>query len=87
MKTQEVADLDGGSTLAEIYSMADSYTTAGCIPILFLGGFWAHRHVHAGIRLIPTPLILMKVPCAEELLGGGVPRALGSHMCDACISS
>jgi len=87
MKAQEVADLDEGSTLAEFYSMADSSTTAGCIPILFLGGFWAHRQLHAGIRLIPTPLRFMKLPCAGELLGGGVPGAPGSHMCDPCISS
>jgi len=43
MKTQEVADLCGGTTLAEFYSMADSSTTAGRIPILFLEGCWAHR--------------------------------------------
>jgi len=87
MKAQEVADLDGGSTLGEFYSMADSSTTAACIPIVFLGGFWAHRQLHACIRLIPTPVIFMKLPCLEELLGGGVPGAQGSHMCDACISS
>ena len=41
MKTQDVADLDGGSTLAEFYSMADYSTTAGVNPILFAGGCWA----------------------------------------------
>ena len=35
MKAQDIADLDGGSTLAEFYSMADYSTTAGCIPIQF----------------------------------------------------
>ena len=43
MKTQEVADLDGGSTLAEFYAMADYSTTAGCIPILFSGDCWTRR--------------------------------------------
>ena len=38
MKAQEVADLSGGSTLAEFYSMADSSTTISGIPILFAGG-------------------------------------------------
>ena len=80
MKAQEVADLSGGSTLADFYLMADSSTTTGCIPIPFAGGCWAHRQLHAGISLIPTPLIFMKLPCQEELLGGGgVPGACGSH--------
>ena len=38
MKTQRIAELDRGSTLAEFYSMADSSTTAGCIQNLFHGG-------------------------------------------------
>ena len=38
MKTQEVADLSGGSTLAEFYSMADSSTTVAGIPIRIAGG-------------------------------------------------
>ena len=54
MKTQEVADLCGGSTLAEFYSMADSSTTIRGIPILFAGGCWARRQLHAGIRYIPV---------------------------------
>ena len=41
MKTQDVADLSGGSTLAESYSMADSSTTAAGIPIRIAGGCWA----------------------------------------------
>ena len=38
MKIQEVADLSGGSTLAEFYSMADSSTTVAGIPIRIAGG-------------------------------------------------
>ena len=41
MKTQEVADLSGASTLAELYSMADSSTTVIGIPIWIAGGCWA----------------------------------------------
>ena len=41
MKTQEVADLSGGSTLAEFYSMADSSTTVAGILIRIAGGCWA----------------------------------------------
>ena len=41
MKTQEVAVLSGGSTLAEFYSMADSSTTVAGIPIRIAGGCWA----------------------------------------------
>ena len=69
MKTQEVqvADLDGGSTQAEFYSMADSSTTAGCIPIPFFGGCWAHRQLHAGIRYVPTPSKLMKLLSPPEV--------------------
>ena len=54
MKTQEVADLSGGSTLVEFYLMADSSTTTGCIPIQFAGGCWAPRQLHAGIRYVPN---------------------------------
>ena len=68
MRTQEVANLSEGSTLAEFYLMADSSTTTGCVPIPFAGGCWAHRQLHAGISLIPTALIFMKLPCPEELL-------------------
>ena len=38
MYTQEVADLCRGSTLAEIYLMADSSTTVTGIPIRIAGG-------------------------------------------------
>ena len=41
MKTHEVADLSGGSTLAEFYSMADSSTTVTGIPVLIAEGCWA----------------------------------------------
>ena len=41
MKTQEVADLSEGSTLAEFYSMADSSTTVADISIPIAGGCWA----------------------------------------------
>ena len=39
--------------LGEFYSMADSSTTAGRIPILFAGDYWARRQLHAGIKYIP----------------------------------
>ena len=39
--------------LAEFYSMADSSTTAGRIPILFSGGCWARRQLRNGIRYVP----------------------------------
>ena len=54
MKAQEVADLSGGSTLAEFYLMADSSTTTGCVPILFAGGCLAPRQLHTGIRYVPN---------------------------------
>ena len=41
MKAQEVADLSGGSTLAEFYSMADSSTTIISIQVRIAGGCWA----------------------------------------------
>ena len=41
IKTQEVADLSEGSSLAEFYSMADSSTTIAGIPIRIAGGCWA----------------------------------------------
>ena len=37
IKTHEVADLSGGSTLAEFYSKADSSTTIIGIPIRIAG--------------------------------------------------
>jgi len=41
MKTHEVTVLCGDTKLAEFYSIADSSTAVGRIPILFAGGFWA----------------------------------------------
>ena len=38
----------------EFYSMADSFTTGGHIPILFAGGYWARRQLHAGIKYVPV---------------------------------
>ena len=85
MKTEEVADLSGGSTLVEFYLMANYSTTARCIPILFAGGCWAHRQLHAGIRLIPMPLIFMKLPYPGERLGegGGYPAPVEA-MSEGC---
>jgi len=34
--------------------MADYARTAGQIPILFPGGYWAQRQLHAGIRYVPV---------------------------------
>ena len=53
IKTHEVADPSGGSTLAEFYSMADSSTTVKGIPIWIAGGCWASCQLHAGIRYVP----------------------------------
>ena len=50
MKTQDVADLSEGISLAEFYSMADSSTTVRGIPIRIAGGCWARCQLHAGIR-------------------------------------
>ena len=52
MKAQEVADLSGGSNLAEFYSMADTSTTAADIPIRIAGGRWAGCQLHAGIKYV-----------------------------------
>ena len=41
--------------------MADYSTTASRIPILFLGGCWAQRQLHAGIRYVCTRSILMEL--------------------------
>ena len=43
----------------EFYSMADSSTAARRIPILFAGGYWARRQLHAGIRYVPVTSKLM----------------------------
>ena len=54
IKTHEVVVFCGGTTLAEFYSMADSSTTVPGIPILIVGGCWARRQLHAGIRYVPV---------------------------------
>ena len=41
IKTHEVANLSGGSTLAEFYSMADNSSTIIGILILIARGCWA----------------------------------------------
>jgi len=50
-----------GTMLAELYWIADSSTTAGRTSILFGGGYWARRQLHAGLRPIPTRSITMKL--------------------------
>ena len=40
--------------LGEFYSKDDSSTTAGRMPILFAGGYWARRKLHAGIKYVPV---------------------------------
>ena len=68
MKTQEVADLSGGTTLVEFYSMADSSTTVTDIPILIAGGCWASCQLHAGIRNVPIAWKLMKLLSSVEVV-------------------
>ena len=45
--------------------MADYFTTAGWIPILFPGGCWARRQLHACIRYVPTRSILMELQAGD----------------------
>ena len=66
IKTDEVVVFCGGSTQAEFYSMADISTTGGRIPILFVGGCWAHHQLHAGIRYVSTWLRLMELLSALD---------------------
>ena len=51
--------------LADIYSMADYSRTVTGIPIMLAGGCWARHQLHAGIRYIPTPLILMELQAGD----------------------
>jgi len=44
-----------GTLQEELYSIADSSTTAGRISILFAGGCWARRQLRNGIRYILVP--------------------------------
>ena len=48
-----------GSIPADIHLMVDYFSTVIGIPILFAGGCWARRQLHASIRSIPTPSIPM----------------------------
>ena len=62
--------------------MADSSTTAGQIPVLFLQGCWALHQLHKGIRLIPTRAIPMELltllsALAEPFLMADYTRASG----------
>jgi len=69
--------------------MADSSTTSGRIPILFAGGCWARRQLHAGIWYLPLAsklrisLFSVEVVSIVALPGEGVPG--GSWEGDACI--
>ena len=54
-------------------SMADSSTTVRGIPIRFVGGYWARRQLHAGIRYVPVASKLMKsLSSIEEVLGSAL---------------
>ena len=45
--------------------MADSSTTAARISILFLGGCWARRQLHGGIRYVSMLSILMELQAGD----------------------
>ena len=51
--------------LADFYSMADYSTTVTGIPIRFVGGYWARRQLHAGIRYVPTLSILIELQAGD----------------------
>jgi len=69
--------------------MADYSTTTRRIPILFAGGCWARRQLHAGIMYVPLAsklrisLFSVEVVSIVALQGEGVPG--GSWEGDACI--
>ena len=46
-------------------AMADSSTAVRGIPILFAGGYWARRQLHAGMRYVPTRSILMELQAGD----------------------
>ena len=50
--------------------MADYSTTVRGIPILFAGGCWARRQLHAGIRYVPVTSKLMKLLSSIEVVLG-----------------
>jgi len=50
--------------------MADYARTGGRIPILFPGGYWAQRLLHAGMRYVPFPSELrISLSSVEGVLG------------------
>jgi len=77
MKSRSCLEGVLGSKLAILYSMADYSTTSQAIPILFTGGCWARRQLHAGIRYVPVASKLMKsLSCVEGVLGSSHGRIL-----------
>ena len=65
--------------------MADSSTAVRGIPIRFVGGYWARRQLHAGIRYVSTRSILMELLCAVNGGPGGVPGEGMVGISEACI--
>ena len=51
--------------------MADSSPTVGGISIRFAGDYWARRQLHAGIRYVSTPGILMELLSGLNGVAGG----------------
>ena len=51
--------------LADFDLMADYYTTVPGIPIRIVGGYWARRQLHAGIRYVPMLSILMELQAGD----------------------
>ena len=67
MKAQEIANLSGGSTLVEFYSMADSLTTAPCFPIRITGGCFCLMSAVQPYKVPPSRMKAMEV---GDLSGG-----------------
>jgi len=55
MKTHEVTPFWQGTQQGEFYLIADCSTTAGRIPTLFAGGYWARCQLRNGIGYVPAP--------------------------------
>ena len=55
--------------------MADAFTTAGQIPILSQGRYWARRQLHAGIRYVP---VASKPRTFAVFCGGGLREHPGT---------
>ena len=66
-------------------SMADYSTAAGRNPILFPGGCWARRQLHAGIRYISVAPKLMKLLFSVE--GVRVAQAKFYSMADSSTTA